>query len=133
MVEHLVQTEGPIYFDVLVDRVARAHGFQRSGETVQKTIASALGRQRYPRSKDLDREVIWPKEAIIEKIPYRGTMERDHANIPLLELAGLADILRAKGLEDTEEIVRSMQEHFGLARLAMTTRQRFELAAQLRS
>jgi very-short-patch-repair endonuclease len=133
MVEHLVQTEGPIYFDVLVDRVARAHGFQRSGETVQKIIASALGRHRYPSSKDLDREVIWPKEAVIERVQYRGAMGRDHADIPLLELAALADILRAKGLEDSEEIVRGMQEHFGLARLAMSTRQRFELAAELQS
>ena len=44
---------------------------------------------------------------------------------------GLADVLRAKGLEDTEEIVRAMKEHFGLARLAMATRQRFEVAADL--
>jgi hypothetical protein len=46
MVEHLVKTEGPIYFDVLVERVARAHGFRRSGETVQKVIDAALGRHR---------------------------------------------------------------------------------------
>jgi hypothetical protein len=131
MVEHQVQTEGPIYFDVIVERISRVHGFQRSGETVQRIIASALGRQRYPRSKDVDREVIWPKEPIIEKIPYRGTMGRDHADIPLLELAGLVDMLRTRGLEDTEEIVRGMQECFGLVRLAMLTRQRFELAAEL--
>jgi hypothetical protein len=55
-------------------------------------------------------------------------MGRDHGDIPLLELAGLADVLRAQGLEDTEEIVRAMKNHFGLARLAMSTRQRFELA-----
>ncbi|WP_407176383.1 DUF3320 domain-containing protein [Bradyrhizobium sp. STM 3562] len=129
MVEHIVQTEGPLYFDVLVERVARAHGFQRSGETVQRIIDSALGKHRYPCSKDVDREVIWPKEAIIEKIKYRGTMGRDHADIPLLELAGLADVLRTQGFDDTEEVVRAMKDHFGLARLAMPTRQRFELAA----
>jgi Protein of unknown function (DUF3320) len=128
MVEHLVETEGPIYFDVLVERVARAHGFQRSGETVQKVIDDALGRHRYPCSKDVDRDVIWPAHAIIEKIAYRGTMGREHADIPLLELAGLADLLRARGLEEEEDIVRAMKDHFGLARLAMPTRQRFEVA-----
>jgi hypothetical protein len=128
MVEHLVETEGPIYFDVLVERVARAHGFQRSGETVQKVIDAALGRHRYPCSKDVDRDVIWPTDATIEKIAYRGTMGREHADIPLLELAGLADLLRARGLEEEEEIVRAMKDHFGLARLAMPTRQRFEVA-----
>jgi hypothetical protein len=128
MIEHLVETEGPIYFDVLVERVARAHGFQRSGETVQKVIDAALGRHRYPCSKDVDRDVIWPTDAIIEKIAYRGTMGREHADIPLLELAGLADLLRARGLEEEEDIVRAMKDHFGLARLAMPTRQRFEVA-----
>ncbi|WP_292613267.1 DUF3320 domain-containing protein [Nitrobacter sp. 62-13] len=130
MVDQLVQCEGPIYFDVIVERIARAHGFQRSGETVQRIIKSALGRHRYPSSKDVDREVIWPREAIVEKIPYRGTMGRDHSDIPLLELAGLVDVLRTKGLDDSEEIVRAMKDHFGLARLAMPTRQRFELAVQ---
>lgn len=43
MVDHVVEIEGPIYFDILVDRVARAHGFQRSGENVQKAIGAALG------------------------------------------------------------------------------------------
>jgi very-short-patch-repair endonuclease len=128
MVEHLVETEGPIYFDVLVERVARAHGFLRSGETVQKVIDAALGRSRYPCSKDVDRDVIWPADAIIEKIAYRGTMGREHGDIPLLELAGLAGQLRTGGLEEDEDIVRAMKDHFGLARLAMTTRQRFKVA-----
>ena len=33
--------------------------------------------------------------------------------MPLPELAGLADILRIQGLEDNEELIRGMQEHFG--------------------
>ncbi|MGY3581970.1 very-short-patch-repair endonuclease [Bradyrhizobium sp. USDA 4341] len=128
MVEHLVQAEGPIYFDVLVERIARVHGFQRSGETVRQIIDAALGRHRYPCSKDVDRDVIWPKDTIVEKVKYRGSMGRDHVDIPLLELAGLVDVLRAKGFEEPEDIIRAMKEHFGLARLAMSTRQRFELA-----
>lgn len=59
-----------------------------------------------------------------------GPMEREHGDIPLRELAGLADTIRSEGLEDREEIVRAMQDQFGLARLA-STRQRFELAADL--
>jgi hypothetical protein len=55
-------------------------------------------------------------------------MGREHADIPILELAGLADLLRARGLEEEEDIVRAMKDHFGLARLAMSTRQRFEVA-----
>jgi hypothetical protein len=79
------------------ERRAFETGF-RSGEIVQKTIDAALGRHRYPCSKDIDREVIWPRGASVEKIAYRGTIGRTHIDIPLHELAGLADVLRARSL-----------------------------------
>jgi hypothetical protein len=131
MVDHVVEIEGPIYFDVLVDRIARAHGFQRSGENVQKAIGAALGRDRFASTRDGDREVIWPKSVVIgSKSTYRGAGDRDHGDIPLPELAGLAAILRGQGL-DEREIVRGMQEHFRLGRLAASTRERFEAAVAL--
>jgi hypothetical protein len=43
----------------------------------------------------------------------------------LPELVGLADILHVQGLKDEEDLITSMQEHFGLGRLAVSTRQRF--------
>jgi hypothetical protein len=46
----------------------------------------------------------------------------------LPELAGLADFLRTQGLEEDEDLIRGIQEHFGLGRLAISTRQRFEAA-----
>jgi hypothetical protein len=127
MIDHVI--EGPIYFDVLIDRIARAHGFQRSGETVQKIIRAALGRTRFPATKDGDREIVWPQNVVSgDKIPYRGAGGREHGDVPLPELAGLADLLRTQGLEDDEDLIRGMQEHFGLGRLAISTRQRFEAA-----
>jgi hypothetical protein len=131
MLDHVVATEGPIYFDVLIDRIARAHGFQRSGETVQRIIRAALGRHRFPATADGDREIIWPKDVVPEvKAPYRGTGGREHGDVPLPELAGLADVLRAQGLEDEEDLIRGIQEHFGLGRLAISTRHRFEAAVR---
>jgi hypothetical protein len=46
----------------------------------------------------------------------------------LPELVGLADILHVQGLEDEEDLITSVQEHFGLGRLAVSTRQRFKAA-----
>ncbi|SFM85555.1 Protein of unknown function [Bradyrhizobium sp. Rc3b] len=125
MVDHVIEIEGPLYFDVLVDRIARAHGFMRSGETVQKIIASSLGRNRFPTTKDGEREIVWPQDAMAESAPYRGAGGRDHIDIPLPELASLAATLRS---EEDEDIIRGMQEHFGLGRLAASTRERFEAA-----
>jgi hypothetical protein len=129
MIDHVVAVEGPVYFDILVDRIARAHGFQRSGETVQKIIRAALGRNRFPSTRDDDREIIWPQNTVTsDKTLYRGAGGREHSDIPLAELAGLADILRSRGLEDDEDLIRGMQDHFDLGRLATSTRQRFEAA-----
>jgi hypothetical protein len=36
--------------------------------------------------------------------------------------------LRTQGLEDDEDLIRGMQQQFGLGRLAISTRQRFEAA-----
>ena len=55
----------------------KVNGFQRSGEPLQRIIDAALGRDRYPCSKNFEREAIWPKEALIEKTAYRGTLGRD--------------------------------------------------------
>ena len=54
MIALVVATEAPIYEDVLVDRIARAHGFQRSGNNIYQTITSIIGRE-FKRSKDDDR------------------------------------------------------------------------------
>ncbi|MDI4237762.1 DUF3320 domain-containing protein [Bradyrhizobium sp. Arg237L] len=130
MVDHVVEIEGPIYFDVLVERIARAHGFLRSGETVQKIVAVSLGRNRFPTTKDGERQIVWPQNVTAgDSAPYRGPGGRDHGDIPLPELAGLAGLLRSRGLEENEDIIRGMQEHFGLGRLAASTRERFEAAA----
>jgi hypothetical protein len=110
-----------------VARIARAHGFQRSG--VQRIIRAALGRSRFPVTRDGDREIIWPQNATPgAKAPYRGAGGREHGDVPLPELTALADVLRTQGLEDDEDLIRGMQEHFGLGRLAISTRQRFEAA-----
>jgi very-short-patch-repair endonuclease len=132
MVDHVVEIEGPIYFDVLVDRIARAHGFQRSGDAVQSIVGGALGRYRFATTKDDEREVIWPKDAPGGKMTrYRGAGGREHGDIPLAELTGLVEILRSRGLEDEDEIVRGLQDHFGLGRLAASTRERFEAAVAM--
>jgi very-short-patch-repair endonuclease len=133
MIDHVVAMEGPIFFDILIDRIARAHGFQRSGETMQKIIRSALGRNRFPTTAEGDREIIWPQG--VEPSPktlYRGADGREHGDVPLPELASLADTLRMQGLEDEEDLIRGIQEHFGLGRLAVSTRQRFRAAIALR-
>ena len=131
MVDHVVETEGPIFFDVLVERISRAHGFQRAAEKIRGIVKAALGANRMPITKEGDREIVWPADGSpLALTPYRA--RRDHGDIPLPELASLAAQLRQKGFEG-EELVREIQEHFRLGRLAASTRERFEAAISLAS
>jgi very-short-patch-repair endonuclease len=58
MASHIIEVEAPVYDDVLVTRIARVHGFQRAGGTIQKLVLSAID-PRFPKSTEDGREVLW--------------------------------------------------------------------------
>ena len=132
MIALVVATEAPIYEDVLVDRIARAHGFQRSGNNIYQTITNIIGRE-FKRSKDDDRVVIWSNGMQPNMpTPYRESLlgMRSHADIPVAELASLAAPFLRLRMSD-EDVLRRMADHFQLGRLREGTRGRFEEALKL--
>jgi len=132
MIALVIATEAPIYEDVLVDRIARAHGFQRSGNNIFQTVTGIIGGE-FTRSKDEDRVVIWLKGMQTNKpAPYRECSHgiRSHADIPIAELASLAaPFVRLR--MSNEDVLRRMADHFQLGRLREGTRHRFEEALKL--
>jgi very-short-patch-repair endonuclease len=129
MVALVVTTEGPILADLLVDRIARAHGLQRSGTQIRRRIMSLL-----PRSSQVDRKgdevVVWPIGLEPGRpFPFRPdpTGGRGHESVPLEELASLAVPFLRLSL-DAEGILRRMADEFGLERLRASARARFESA-----
>jgi very-short-patch-repair endonuclease len=132
MIALVVATEAPIYEDVLVDRIARAHGFQRSGNNIYQAIAGIVGRE-FTRSKDDDRVVIW-SNGMHTNTPslYRESShgKRSHADTPIAELASLAAPFVRLRMGD-EDVLRRMADHFQLGRLREATRDRFQNALKL--
>ena len=133
MVALVIATEGPVYTDVVIQRVARAHGFARAAGRIREVVQGAIGGQ-CGRSEELGRELLWPNGAAVgELIPYRfsdGPDVRDHSDIPLVEFASLALSYLDEGA-DTEEAVRRLANFIGLGRLREATRQRLEAAVDL--
>jgi very-short-patch-repair endonuclease len=132
MIAHVINTEGPLYADQLVTRIARVHGFMRSGAKIVERIMLAIDR-RFPRSHEGEREVLWPAGATPQPVlPLRRSKaeDRDHNDIPLAELASLA-ASRLRKREDEADVVAHMRQHFGLARLHDSTRARFEAAIRI--
>jgi hypothetical protein len=132
MIAHVVATEAPIYEDLLVDRIARAHGFQRSGSNIYQIISKMIGRE-HARSNDDDRSVIWSNDTSPNKpYPYRDSTGdvRSHLDVPIAELASLALPYVRLRMSD-EEVIRRLADHFQLGRLREAARARFEKALSL--
>ena len=132
MIAHVVETEGPIFEDELVDRIARAHGLMRSGNLIRSRVMQLLPKPTI-RTKEAERYVLWPNGLSAgQLVPYRrdARNERRHENIPVEELASIAQPLVAKGL-DNESILRKMTEFFSMDRLRESTRIRFSNALRI--
>lgn len=132
MVSHVIAVEGPIFEYILFYRMARAHGFSRAASRIRDTVATAIS-PLVERTLEDERAVLWPLDTTPGSlVPFRhaNPIVRDHADIPLIELASLADTFQGIGV-NMEEVVRGMAAHFGLGRLRESSRTRFEAAARL--
>jgi very-short-patch-repair endonuclease len=133
MVNHVVDTEGPIYRSELVTRIARAHGFQRNGAKIEERVLAAIGGEIATTTETDGRIVYWSQGAgPTPVVPFRHAdpNARNAASIPLAELAGLARELLAPDRDDTA-VMERMGEQLGLGRLREATRKRFAESIRL--
>jgi very-short-patch-repair endonuclease len=132
MVALTLKHEAPIYEDVLVARIARAHGFQRSGDRIQRAVSRVVGR-KYRKTQDDGRAVVWGENSPQTfLVCYRKSQSevRSHTDTPIAELASLAlPYIRVRLADD--DILYRMANHFGLGRLREPTRVRFQSAVNL--
>lgn len=129
MVDHVLEIEGPIYEDMLIERIARAHKKERAGRIIQDIVTGAIA-GRHPSISEDGRKVVFHRSMdVMGLVAYRPARSdwRSHRDIPLIELASLALPLVRKAKPDTE-ILAHFARTFSLARLREPTRKRFEAA-----
>jgi hypothetical protein len=122
----VINQEGPVFDDVLIRRVARAHGFARTGGRIHDVVLKAI-EPRFQRTREGDQTVLWPEGSTPGRFAMFRSSEdgtRDHNDVPLVELASLAQRFLTGGA-DEEEALRLMASHFGLGRLREATKVRF--------
>jgi Protein of unknown function (DUF3320) len=132
LVAHVITVEGPIYSDILAIRIARAHGKDRTGSTIQKIVLDAVD-HRFPRTREENRDLFWPEGSQTDApFPYRQSIEgvKSHSDTPLVELASIALPFLQVSLSE-EEIIQKMTEHFRLERLRRAARERLESALRI--
>jgi very-short-patch-repair endonuclease len=132
MVRHVVEVEGPILDAVLARKIARAHGFARTGSRIQERVEQRAAGEFAATEEDGVGTFYWPKHMEPgSAVPYRAALAegnpRGVEEICLQELRSLAQQIRDLGL-DGEDAVIAMARELGLQRLRAASRGRLEKA-----
>lgn len=131
MVEWVVQREGPVLDAVLARRIARAHGFQRTGSRIQERVAQ-IARQRFGSTEEAGGTFYWPEgldsgTEVAFRWPADDESARGVEEICEQELMSLANWV-IDSAKSGEEALIAMAREIGLLKLRATSRGRLELA-----
>jgi very-short-patch-repair endonuclease len=116
---------GPITFVHLAERVARAHGFQRTGSEIKKRVWAAVGGKRKSTRAPDGSNTFWPQHfEPMTHLPYRGDVvagePRPWSVVPYAERLGLAVEIAASTAPEAR--VTEMARRIGVGRLRAKTR-----------
>ncbi len=126
MIDHVIDVEGPIHEDILVRRIARHHGFQRSGRQIRERVLD-LAKTRGGCTREKVGRFFWRKgteENRVSPARYHGRDEemRKVEHICAEELQAVDRNLQLGG--NAIELARAL----GIARLSQPGRDRLETA-----
>ena len=133
MITHVIDLEGPVLDALLARRIARAHGWLRTGGRIRERV-SQIARARH---RTTDEEVgmfYWPEHLDpATEVPFRVPADEDNVRavdeISLQELASLARAVIARGAQG-ESTYTAMARALGLQKLGAASRARLALAMQ---
>jgi very-short-patch-repair endonuclease len=128
MVDAVMDAEAPVREDVLAQRVARAHGWLRTGGRIREQIARHL--RPLSRTEETSGTFLWKPGTVAPRVPFRTAKGPDHRrSLAEISIAELADFVVSR-----PEILDEADPHLAYARLmqverlAAPSRQRLEEA-----
>lgn len=132
MIAHVVEVEGPVLDAVLARRIARAHGWQRTGSRIRERVEGLAAKQFKTTEEDVG-TFYWPAGKSPDgPIVFRRAAEdtaRAVDEICMEELDALAKTVIAAGSAGESAIV-SMARAVGLHQIRAASRSRLEVAMQ---
>ncbi len=132
MIAHVVEIEGPVLDAMLSRRIARAHGFQRTGSRIRERLETLAAKAHRITEEEVG-TFYWPNERGPEApLAFRRAADaaaRAVDEICLPELAALAREVLAGGKEGETAIVAIARE-LGLHSLRAVSRGRIEKAVR---
>jgi very-short-patch-repair endonuclease len=128
MIDRVVAAESPIRDSLLVDRIARAHGFKRSGRQIRDRVMSVARGVAHVDTEPSGASFVWPDASAPAaweraRYPHSTNDIRAIEDIALPELA--AAIRSCSGAEDA---LSDAARRFGIKRVSAAARTRLALA-----
>ena len=128
LITRIVEVEGPIHEDLLIKRVARAHGFQRAGRLIQDRVRNIARKKKFQTSTEGQRKFYWPAGVRPDKwsifrVPEDKDAYRSAEEICQEELRALIQHVKETG---SAEPMRDVAKAIGISRVQSATRKRLE-------
>lgn len=127
MIGHVMAAEAPIRDDLLVERIARAHGFRRSGRVIRDRVMTLARAATHAEPDPQGGAFLWPDATaagLWDRARYPATSD-DVRGLENIALSELTAVLRACESEDAQgEAARAL----GIRRLSAAGRERLRRA-----
>lgn len=126
MIDHVIDTEGPIHEEVLVRRIARHHGFQRAGRQI-RDIVIGIAKRRRGRTKENVGLFFWRKGTVKDRrVPARYKGRDDE--IRRVEYICKEEIQAIRALLSLSDDPIELARCIGITRLSQSARKRLSEA-----
>jgi very-short-patch-repair endonuclease len=123
LVAHVLAAEAPIAETLLVQRIARAHGFQRAGRTIQDRVTAVVKRQHTVEVEADGRNFVW-EDAVSQTNWDRARAPATAEDIRQIEDIALTELRAARRWGDAVDVARKL----GVRRLSAVAKARIERA-----
>jgi len=133
MIERVVSQEAPLRDDVLARKIARAHGWLRTGNRIQDRV-NQLALNSYHFAKEGDLTFIWKSQNDMQEIRFRKPASgesRAVEEVSIPELVALAREIYERGIRQKLDGMSTMATRMGLQRLRTASRERLANAWDL--
>ena len=123
MIDHVIDTEGPVHEEVLIRRIARHHGFKRAGRLIQERVLQ-LAQKRRGSTKEKGGRFFWRKGTVKDRLTPARWKDRDEEvrSIERISTEELRALSTALNTSDPSEVAHAI----GIARLSALARTRLE-------
>ncbi len=130
LISHVLIHEAPILDSVLVQRIARAHGFRKSGRLIRERVLDIVDRHYHFRADPVGGSFVWA-DADAPLLWSRYRIPASDEDLRKIEEIPFEELRAAAAVSSGEDLAVEVARLFGIRRLAAGSRERLEAVLQL--